>query len=304
MATQWHIGGTPHSPSSSAESSVEDIPLACVKIETMRRLGVPLMGAVIDVRAQENAINQTSGRHPARKEEDARALSSLVRVTMGLMRHISSRLHVNNPEQSVAIKLELASFVAPVVAESYKMHRAIPDAEEMVNILAKMDAVLEQIDVAQLGHGLNLSSFDGGYKVGLFAAGHLEASVPVIQAVSRFNFGMKDDEILRHIMNRLVSRADRFVEQLSLSDASLWNRGALETIMLSSLAKIYADCHLEEIEYLSAMDDAARQEYAEKYNYTYSLDPVWDAFDVRVNMLKVIADHLEFQNQSLQTLAA
>ena len=174
----------------------------------------------------------------------------------------------------------------------------------MINILAKMDAVLEQIDVAQLGHGLNLSSFDGGYKVGLFAAGHLEASVPVIQAVSRFNFGMKDDEILRHIMNRLVSRADRFVEQLSLSDASLWNRGALETIMLSSLAKIYADCHLEEIEYLSAMDDTARQEYAEKYNYTYSLDPVWDAFDVRVNMLKVIADHLEFQNQSLQTLAA
>ncbi len=272
----------------------DTLSLAVVKVETMRALGVPLMNAIIDVRSRSS-----EGKHPARNEEDARNLSSLVKTSMSLVRHISSRFSVNNPNKLLAIRIGLTGFVGSIVSDHYKTFAVLPDEEALFELLNKVDVVLSRLDLNKWVQNLEVNDWRAAYhrSDSLFSSGQLEAGGVLIQAISKFNFGFENEALLTYIMDELSGRVSRIVERLSFSNEALWQRDMLELTLVKTLSTLYYECHMEEIARLNSLTEEAQQEYITQYNGSYSLDPIWQAFDMRVHMLQVLADHLDLKNK-------
>lgn len=272
----------------------DNISLSVVKVETMRCLGVPLMNAIIDVRSRSDM-----GKHPARSEEDARALSSLVKTSMSLVRHISSRFSVNNPEKSLAVRIGLMGFVGSIVSDHYKTFAVLPDEDALFELLSKVDTVLSRIDLQKWIQDVGVNDWRAAYhrSDAVFSAGQLDAAAVLIQSVTKFNFGYENEALLTFVMDELSNKVSHIVDRLSFSNELLWQRDMLELTLIKTLATLYNECHMEEIVRLNSLTEEEQQEYISQYEGSYSLEPIWKAFDMRVHMLQVLADHLDLKNK-------
>ncbi len=272
----------------------ESVPLAVVKVETMRALGVPLMNAIIDVRSRSG-----DGAHPARSEEDARNLSSLVKTSMSLVRHISGRFSVNNPEKALAVRVGLIGFVGGIVADYYKIYGTLPDQDALFDLLGKVDAVLSGVDLKKWVSEASLTGWNSGYRRSdtVLSTTQLEVGASVIQAVTRFSFGFEPEAMVTYLVDEIKKKVQKIAERLVFSNQALWERDMLESVLIKSLASLYVECHMEEIARLNGLTEQEQQDYIKKYDGAYSLDPVWKAFDMRVHMLQILADHLDLKSK-------
>ncbi len=274
-----------------------------MQIETMKRLGAPLLSSIIAVNAHKIAQGDVA-LSPYREAE---TLSQLVSTTMSLVRHVSSRLSINDRKRALSAKFEAIAFITPLVASEYCAHGVAADAKATLRLVERIDSVLSLVDDTQMGAdtdftaktALNHYDVTGVQKspssTPLMSAHYLEASIPVIEVVSRFAFDFKEGDLLKKIMARLMNEAETLVQGFIPENDTMIttnHRGEVELSLLMSLAKLYAQSHIEEIERLNVIDDAGRNDYAIRYNNAYSLAPIWQSFERRVAMMRVLADHL------------
>lgn len=273
-----------------------------MQIETMKRLGAPLLSSIVAV----NAHKISQGDVPLSPYREAETLSQLVSTTMSLVRHVSSLLSINDPKRALSAKFEAIAFITPLVASEYCAHGVAPDAKATLRLVERIDSVLSMVDNTQMGAGFGIKSAINHYDVTgvqsapvstpLMSAHYLEASIPVIEVVSRFAFDLKEGDLLKTIMARLMSEAESLVQGFIPEDDTMIttnHRGEVELSLLTSMAKLYAQSHVEEIERLSVMDQAGRDDYAMRHNNAYSLAPIWQSFERRTAMMRVLADHLQ-----------
>lgn len=300
-----HIISNAQDISKSDDSQEASLPLALIQLGTLKEVGMPLISASIDVQIRNMA---TQGAQPlsTRLQEDAKTLSSLVKTSMSLIRHVAGAVPVNNPEKSIAIKMGLASFVSPIVADYYKLHMALPEEKGVFEILEKIDAVTKVIDLDHWAEEVSEKMLFNPLALNRESqrSNQLEASLPIIQAVSRFSFGLNPDQLIKDALARVVGAAENLSLRICEREPSLKRDPAIASVLNKAAAQLYADCHFEEVERLSLMAEQEQQRYIRHYGGNYSLEPVWQAFEARLHMLFIIADHLNFQDKTKMPNAA
>ncbi|MBK66694.1 MAG: hypothetical protein CMP22_01015 [Rickettsiales bacterium] len=273
--------------------------LSVIQLETIRQVGLPLIGASIEVNSKKFQVSPELKELNNRLQEDAHILSSLVKITMSLIRGVSSRLSINDPDKSVAVRLVLSGFVSPVVSDYYKITGNLPDDEGIDYITSQIDSVLDNIDMASWLSGsaeqiyqqkiFSANSYNSSDNQ-TFSTNTIEASLPILQAVNRFAFGQDPKVLIPEIVDYVVKSVQSLANNIDNKDGSKKEYN-LSGSLIKAATQLYADCHYEEIERISTLDDQEQQDYLATYG-GYSLEPVIDAYKARMNMLQIIAEHL------------
>jgi hypothetical protein len=166
--------------------------------------------------------------------------------------------------------------VAPVIAHYYRHNGAVPDDAALGRITKSLEATIafaenfnpasEQASRLSI-LGVDTLVFDEA-QVDITV---LDALVPVINAIGVFSFGLSETKLLQNVSEKLREKAATLVaggDKLS------------ELTTLKALSKIYAECHLAEVNKLSGSNNEERSEL--------SIDPVWAAFDTRLAMVNIV----------------
>jgi len=243
-------------------------------IKTLEKIGAPLAAAVEDVSQRTRADMDSA----AREVEDAKVMAHLLGQTVQLSLSLGGALvQATDEEKADALRLAVASMVAPIIAHYYRQNGEAPDDAALGRIQKSLEASIafaenfnpapgESSRLAILGEDTLI--FDNAQK-NITA---LDALVPVVKAIGEFPFGHSETKLLQDVSAKLKEKA------VSM------NQGGdtlSEMVLLKSLAKIYADCHLAEVQKLS-------QSSSDEDRGELSIDPVWQAFDTRLAMVQVL----------------
>lgn len=283
-------------------SDLKGLSLSIIQLETIRQVGLPLIGASIEVNSKRFSETPDLKSLNNRLEQDAHTLSALVKTTMSLTRDVSSCLSINDPDKSVAVKLVLSSFVAPLVSDYYKVTGDLPNQEGYRFLTSQINSVLNNVDVSNWLSGpadhiyqqkIFSSNVHNASDEQSFSTNAIEASLPILQAVNRFSFGLEPESLVKDIMAYVIGSVQKLANNIDNKDnpeePKTYN---LAGSLIRSATQLYADCHFEEIERISILNEQEQQDYLSQYNGGYSLDPIIDAYDARMNMLQIIAEHL------------
>lgn len=242
-------------------------------ITTLEKIGAPLAAAVEEVSQRVNGSMDSA----AREVEDAKVMAQLLGQTIQVGLSLGGALiQASDEAEADALRLAVAAMVAPVIAHYYRHNGAVPDDAALGRMTKSLEATIafaENFNPAS-EHASRLSVlgvdtlvFDEA-QVDITA---LDALVPVLNAIGVFSFGLSETKLLQDVSEKLKGKAASLVkdgDKLS------------ELTTLKALAKIYAQCHLAEVNKLSGSDNEERGEL--------SIDPVWAAFDTRLAMVNMV----------------
>ncbi|MEM9468873.1 MAG: hypothetical protein AAF988_01795 [Pseudomonadota bacterium] len=242
-------------------------------IKTLEKIGAPLAAAVEEVSARLRHDMEA----PAREVEDAKVMAQLLGQTVQVSLSLGSALvKASDEAQADALRLAVASMIAPLIAGYFRQHGQVPDDQALSRMTKSLEASVAFAEnfnpdyaqgsrLSQLGEDALV--FDDAQK----NINALDVLVPVMKAIGEFPFGQSETKLLQDVSGKLKEKA-----------ASLNEGGDTlsEMAILKSLAKIYADCHLAEVKILSQSDNEERTEL--------STDPIWKAFDTRLAMVSTL----------------
>lgn len=258
-------------------------------IKTLEKIGAPLAAAVEDVSQRARGDMDVA----TREVEDAKVMAQLLGQTVQVSLSLGSALvQASDEEKADAQRLAVASMIAPIIAHYYRQNGEAPDDAALGRVTKSLEASIafaenfnptteESARLAILGEETLI--FDSAQK-NITA---LDALVPVVKAIGEFPFGHSETKLLQDVSNKLKEKA---------ASMNAGGDALSEMVMLKSLAKIYADCHLAEVQKLSqSNNDEERGEL--------SIDPVWQAFDTRLAMVSVLLGMAPIEQTSASTSA-
>lgn len=258
------------------------------QVQILEKLGAPLMTAVSEVAARQENAGEASQKQQA--ERVAELLTRAVQVSVGLAGSMELK---DSGAQSDDIRLALAAMAGPLVAGQYSLSGKIPGENDIKRMIKALEAVLTFSDnfVPDGALTQRLETMEAGTmpvdenQIGIQYIGAL---IPVINIIAAFPFGRPENKLVQEVTDRLVARSESIGKTL-MGDVAppVLKHAALG--ILKALAQIYVACHRHEMERLMAMDEQARNKAAEAAGGVLSMDPVWQAFDVRAGMVEILA---------------
>lgn len=251
-------------------------------LQVLERLGAPLLAAACDVAARSGGAET-----PREAERLAELLAKSVQASLALAGTMALKEKDGTGD---AGRLALTALAAGLVGGQYRQTARVPDEAEIKRMVAALEAVMTFADnfTPAAENTLRLQGLEPGF----FPADenqihiqYLNAFVPVVGAVSAFSFGKQDKKLLQEIAARLCAQAAALRAAAAGSGGEKADRMA-ELKILGGLVDLYVQCHMAETQRLMALDEAARAQAQESGGL--SLDPVWQAFDLRVSMLEAL----------------
>jgi len=248
-------------------------------IKSLDKIGAPLAAAVEVVSMRSRGDMEA----PAREVEDAKIMAQLLGQTVQVSLSLGGTLiQASDEADADALRLAVAAMVAPLIANYYEHHGQVPDEAGLSRITKSLEASVA------FAENFNPAS-DQGARLSMLGKEALildntqvditvlDALSPVINAIGRFSFGHSETKLLQEIRDKLSAKAAGIAGDLGQAGDKL-----SEMMILKSLGKIYASCHVAQMEALSKQapsDDAARSEL--------SMEPVWADFDRALSMVNV-----------------
>ncbi|NQZ13729.1 MAG: hypothetical protein HRT94_02740 [Alphaproteobacteria bacterium] len=242
-------------------------------IKTLEKIGAPLAAAIEEVSQRTRGDMEVA----AREVEDAKIMAQLLGQTVQVSLSLGGALiQASDEEKADAQRLAVASLIAPIIANYYRQNGEAPDDAALGRITKSLEASVA------FAENFNPSAEDGarlsilGEDTLIFDSAQknitaLDALVPVVKAIGEFPFGHSETKLLQEVSGKLKEKA---------AAMNIGGDALSEMLLLKSLAKIYSDCHLAEVQKLSQSSNEERGEL--------SIDPVWQAFDTRVAMVGVL----------------
>lgn len=259
-------------------------------VKLFQKIGAPLMVAVTEVRAYgEGAAHSPDG--------DAEMLSQLVAATAAVSKAAAAELGAAKGADAVWARWAIAAAAARLVAAHYRATGAPLPVEEGARIASAIQTtqVLMNGPTGPLGNGLPARLAEStGPEQGPVAlqVNLLYALAPVVGAVARFAFSYTEQALVADIAKRLQASAAETAAALA-PGASPSELSALYQAVLEACGQLYAECHYGEMDRLLDMSAEERAAYADDNGGQIPLTPVWQAFDLRLDLLKTIAANLQ-----------
>ena len=246
-----------------------------------RDIAAPLMNAVTET----GGINaNVEGRAEHTPENHAAIFAQLMELTGNLTKRAAMQLGAQNLPADDWVRWQLAATVASLVASYYRA-TAQPITTETADSLlpamirASMDAT--PLDAVPQNSPSTVSS----------RAKAINSLIPALSAIARFAFGRPETELMGEIADKLKEKAHGLsadADDAVPEDEKI----ALYDGLLEALGKIYAESHYAEMDRLLDMPPEERARYVQSYDNKPPIDPVWQAFQLRVDMLSIITQHV------------
>jgi len=254
-------------------------------LKAFERIGAPLITAVSEVQSW-------SGPDSDSPEHDAEILAQLISTTVSVSQKVADRIGAHQHPDADWVRWSVAAVMSPVVATQYRVTGKPLNDRETGRIVSAVDAVAAfAAGYTEGGYGRAALELDDEPAAGLRIKA-VNALVPVIGAIARFAFGHPEQSLIREVLQRLQGRVDHVTERLLDSPSDTQERIRFELGILNSAGQLYAECHYAEMDRLLDMSAEDRADYAREHNNTLPMEPVWDAFDLRMEMLMTVATHL------------
>lgn len=260
------------------------------------KLGTPLLSAAVEAIERDALMARQQGQIPpavsdtAEAERIAALLKSSAELGFALSRQIDVRML--DPAATDGVRLTLASIVAPLIANLYRVNGRTPTTPEIDRMVAAMQAVTMFSDhynaAADASARMQTVEYD-------FAPADsaqmqltlLNAFMPAVNAVCTFSFGQPEKTLLQDVITRLTTTAQKIRIDLF---TGLSERDSLraEISIVRAAANLYSQAHFTEMSKLMFLDDTQR----DTVNLSERLSELWRVVDVRLSMVRVLAEQL------------
>lgn len=241
----------------------------------MDKIGSPLLQAIASVR--ESAGN------PEQEKKDAERTAELVAKSIQVSIELGKSLELKDEDaQSDAVRVALAGICAPLVAHHYSITKNSPADADLDKVIKSLQAVLifadkfniDEKDVARIEQT----------HTGIFCdetqltVQYIHALTPMINAISRFSFGQEPSTLIQNIASKLTDRTEKLRTSVIGGTPDEYQTKQIELTLLRTLSELYAACHNEQTDDLTANKDLSA-----------NADTIWEKFEVRVSMMDALA---------------
>lgn len=264
-------------------------------LSIFEKLGTPLLAAVTEATERDRLQAEQEGRAPddsptLEAERIASLLKSSAEMGFGLSRQLDLRM--SDPAEADGVRLTLATVVAPLVANLYRINGRTPTTPEVERISSALQAVTLFADNynAAADANVRMQLIDQDFAPADGAQVQLNlmhALMPAINAVCTFSYGQPEKALLQDVMERLNATAQGIRAELF---GDLPERDALraEISLLRASATLYSQAHFTEMSKLMFMEESQR----EGVDLNDRLQTLWAQVDQRLAMLRVMAETL------------
>lgn len=256
-------------------------------LQIYEKLATPLIAAINEVSARQLMSGAIKDAPSA--ADDAQKIAGLLTALTKASVGISDKMDFSQkPEEEDDVRLALTTVLSPLIANLYQLSGQTPSDAEFQKIGSVFDTVNAYTDnfMALSKSADRLKTLDGQEvyadedQVRLLT---LSALMPAINAVTAFPFGQNPSKLLKSIGQRLLDEQAGLASKLQIADSRDEASQALGKVaLLRALVMIYSQCHFAEMSRIMGLGEKAREEQI-------SIDPVWKAFEQRVEMVAVLA---------------
>ncbi len=210
----------------------------------------------------------------------ATLLSGAVKFGMDLDKSLEFS---KNETESENLRLTLTTASARLMADRYERTGKIPADKDFEKIKTSIQSVIGFSDHFTSGPLPEEARVQAEY---------MDAFAPVIDVVAEYSFGRSGNKILPEIASRLMDMTHqlsgiKFGEDKTSRAAVSYELGILRTV-----ARIYAAAHKMEKDRIMAMSDDEREKMVAGNGGEIPLQPVWDAFQMRLALMDVLTEAL------------
>lgn len=238
-------------------------------IRLLEKIGAPLVAAI------ESAPPTGDSAEIGAAEMMAKMLGQAVQISIKLATTLNAQ---ETEEQADSTRLSMAAIATPLLANFYVQHKRIPEEADVNRIVKSLEAVIGFADkfIPAADGQSRLITIDND--IAFFDATQAilttaQALTPALLVISDFSFGKSDTKLMQDVAAKLEEKATILAGG---SDNKLG-----QILVLKSLATIYAQCHSQEVEKMSANNN--------NDNTTApSIAPVWEAFEKRTMMMQAL----------------
>lgn len=255
-------------------------------LQVFEKFGAPVFSAVAG-----------RGASPVDPKDEATKAAALV-VKAGQAGAALAVLAGVKPEDpgADAARLAFGGVSAAALSQLYRETGRLPADAEIERLNAVFAAVLsfaeDYASAAQGAGRLAVLGADVVLDESQIDAMALHALAPMVGAVAAFSFGRPEKALAQEIAGRLTAGAAALVKKLSVATLPAPQVRLSELTLLRTLAGIFTDCYVAETGRLLALDEAARAALAGGAGGALPLDPVWEAFALRLGMLEILVEGL------------
>lgn len=251
-----------------------------VALAAFRDLATPILNAV----AETGGPNADDPNRPEKTPENNAAIFGELLQNVGdLSKQVAQQLGYDENAKYDGVRWEISKIMAQLVA-SYFRATAGPmpaaKAEELLPIMQSATPMVPEI--------MDVTRPQSPTDTILPQARAINHMIPVLSAIARFAFGRPEGEVMAEIAEKLLDKTQDLVRDFVPSDTSDSGKKQFEDGILEALGKIYAESHYAEMDRLLDMPPEERAKYVQSYNNKPPMEPVWQAFDLRIGMLTAL----------------
>jgi len=255
-----------------------------VTLTAFRDLATPILNAV----AETGGPNVGDPDRPEKTPENNAAIFGELLQNVGdLARQVTNQLGFDETSRYDGLRWEVSKVMAQLVS-SYFRATAMPmpasRAEELLPIMQSAAPMVPEI--------MDVTTPQSPTEIMLPQVRAINHMIPVLSAIARFAFGRPEAEVMAEISAKLLDKNYELVNSLLPDDITPKERVQFEDGILEALGKIYAESHYAEMDRLLDMPPDERAQYVQGYNNKPPMEPVWQAFDLRVGMLMALINSI------------
>lgn len=259
-------------------------------VQVLEKLASPLVAAISEVSVRNMMLPDPSqpGAMRPEAEQVAGLLTKSTQMSIGLSNLVDMQHLPENEADSM--RLALTALSSPLVANLYRLAGRVPQDAELDRIMAAMNSVITYSDhfVTAGDANARLQHLDTDFfpvDPHQITLQYMNVLLPAVNSIMAYSFGQVEKKLVQDVTERLVREAKNFREKLFPNlDEREAARSELAILRMASL--IYSQCHFAEMAKLMATEEQARQGLAP------AMTTLWQAFDLRLQMLEVVADVL------------
>ncbi|HRJ12669.1 MAG TPA: hypothetical protein PKW15_05440, partial [Alphaproteobacteria bacterium] len=245
-----------------------------VTLAAFRDLATPILNAV----AETGGPNADDPNRPEKTPENNAAIFGELLQNVGdLSRQVAQQLGFDDSSRYDGVRWEVSKIMAQLVA-SYFRATAAPmpaaKAEELLPIMQSAAPIVPEI--------MDVTRPQSPTDTMLPQVRAINHMIPVLSAISRFAFGRPENEVMTEIAEKLLNKTQNIIREFVPPETSDSEKKQFEDGILEALGKIYAESHYAEMDRLLDMPPEERAKYVQSYNNKPPMEPVWQAFDLRV----------------------
>lgn len=241
----------------------------------MHEVGLPLICAIIKYGSDHD------------EEAIAAEMERLLTQTVQSNDYIKDTLDISDVAiQNSELHLILTSLSSKIIAAHYERAKTPPTDQDLKRIMGAINALLAfSEDYAPMisltdayPENKQKPSVSPRHTTDLT---YISVFLPLINAVARFSFGLNETRMIQNVSERLNERTAQIRSNLLGDTLNDTNRKSAELSILETLVNLYASCHLQEIDRITALSSAA----PDTQDSAQQVENIWALFEHRVSLL-------------------